>query len=175
MKIIINDMNNFLLKLLLFIPFFLIRISKCEDLTCNKTHPILKDKICDLIYCSDQEFNSSICKINNEIIKTQWLTNLIKINDLNRRYIHPFLTSNNDLIIQTSDVYGLGDRYYYGLTNEGRFFFTNSEDEESPYFSIAVTNTSQDTFKYEGIATSIQIENDENNYFLSIGIGNGYA
>ena len=168
-------MNNFLLKLLLFIPFFLIRISKCEDLTCNKTHPILKDKICDLIYCSDQEYNSSICKINNEIIKTQWLTNLIQINDIKHRYIHPFLTSNNDLIIQTSDECGLGDRYYYGLTNEGRFFFTNSEDEESPYFSIAVTNTSQDTFKYEGIATSIQIENDENNYFLSIGIGNGYA
>ena len=49
---------------------FLFHLSKTNDLFCNKTHPILKDDECLSVYCSEEEFNSSICIINNEIIKT---------------------------------------------------------------------------------------------------------
>ena len=90
---------------------------------CNKTHPILKNNECGSIYCSQQDYNSLICIVNNSIAKIQWLTNIIPISNLKFRYIHPFLTKNKDLIIQTTSVLGTAERRYYGLTNEGRYYF----------------------------------------------------
>ena len=61
------------------------------------------------------------------------------------------------------------------MTNEGRYFFTDENGEETPYYSISVTNNGEQIYKYEGDAAAIQIANDDNNYFLSIGNNNGYA
>ena len=109
-------------KIILCFLLFLFMPPKYKSLTCSKIHPILKDGICNSIYCSEEEFLSSRCTISNEIIKTQWLTNIIEISDIYSRYIHPFLTSNNDLIIQTTSTLETGNRKYYGLTYEGRYF-----------------------------------------------------
>jgi len=144
---------------------------------CNKTYPILKNNKCYSIYCSQQDYNSSKCKINNSIAKTQWLTNIIQISEINFRFIHPFLTKNKDLIIQTTSVLGTAERRYFGLTNEGRYYFNDSKGEETPYYSIDAKGSSRNEFlyKYEGTATSIQFENDDNDYFLSIGNREAYA
>jgi len=141
---------------------------------CNKTHPILKNNKCDSIYCSPEDYNSLVCIVNNSIAKIQWLTNIIPISNLNFRYIHPFLTKNKDLIIQTTSVLGTAQRRYYGLTNEGRYYFTDSKGKETPYYSIDFEGSSESLYKYEGTATSVQFENDDNDYFLSVGINDSY-
>ena len=124
---------------------------------CNITHPILKNNKCHSIYCSQQEYNSSICIINNSIAKIQWLTNIIPISEVKFRYIHPFFTKNKDFIIQTTSVLGTSKRRYYGLTNEGRYYFTDSKGKETPNYSIDAEGSSEDEllYKYEGTATSV--------------------
>ena len=158
----------------LLIIFQLIQYIKSD---CNKTYPILKNNKCDSIYCTQQDYNSSKCMVNNSIAKTQWLNNIIPISELNYRYIHPFLTKNKDLIIQTTSVLGTPERRYFGLTNEGRYYFTDSKGEETPYYSINAEGDSLEDFlyKFEGTATSVQFENDDNDYFLSVGNRDSYA
>ena len=176
MRILLDIIFFFLQKIILFFSLFLFLPQKCKGLTCDKARPILKDNSCDSIYCTEEEFISTTCIINNDVIKTQWLTSIIEISDIYSRYIHPFLTSNNDLIIQTTSTIGTGDRTYYGLTNEGRYFFADENGKETPYYTISVTDDNGDQiYKYEGAAAAIQTTTDENNYFLSIGNYNGYA
>jgi len=160
---------------LIYKIFFLFQLAQYIRSDCNKTHPILKNNKCDSIYCSQQDYNSSVCIVNNAIIKIQWLTNIIPISNLKFRYIHPFLTKNKDLIIQTTSVLGTAQRRYYGLTDEGRYYFTNSKGEETPYYSIEAEGSNEDLSKYEGTATSVQFENENNDYFLSIGNKDSYT
>ena len=167
-----------LLSIFSIVLYILFQLSKSEEeIICNKTHPILKNNTCQLTYCSEEDFEKSICVINNKTIKTQWLTNIIQLYELENRYIHPFLTINNDLIIQTTSPFiETENRNYYGLTNEGRYYFNNSKEEECPYFSIEAKALNGDQLpKYEGAAAAIQFENDENNYFLSVGNNDAYA
>ena len=164
--------NFFIISFLIFCILF--KISESEE-KCDKTLPIFKDNKCVLTYCSEEEFKDSTCIINNDIIKTQWLNNIIKINEIQNRYVHPFLTKNNDLIIQTTSLlYYMQNRNYYGLTKEGRYFFTDSEGEESPYFSIEAKD-GEILYKSEGIAAAVQFENDDKDYFLSVGISPEYS
>ena len=101
--------------LVLFELLYIFQIIKNSEPICNLTHPILKDEICDSIYCSPEQFISSECIINNPIIKTQWLTNLIPISDLNFRYINPVLSKNGELIIQTTKSTGSSERKFFGI------------------------------------------------------------
>jgi len=175
MKLAFN-LKSILSKALIYKLLFILQLQLYIKCDCNKTHPILKNNECDSIYCSPEDYNSSICIVNNSIAKVQWLTNIISISELNYRYIHPFLSKNKDLIIQTTNVLGTAERRYYGLTNEGRYYFTDSKGEETPYYSIDAEGDSLEDFlyKFEGTATSIQFENDDNDYFLSIGNNNSY-
>ena len=144
---------------------------------CNITHPVLKNNKCYSIYCSPQDYNSSVCTINNSIAKIQWLTNIIQISEVKFRYINPFLTKNKDFIIQTTSVLGTSKRNYYGLTNEGRYYFSDSKGEETPNYSIDAegSNENELLYRYEGIVASVQFENDDNDYFLSVGIKESYT
>ena len=155
--------------------FFIFQLAQYIRSDCNKTHPILKNNECGSIYCSPEDYNSSICIVNNSIAKIQWLTNIVSISELKFRYIHPFLTKNKDLIIQTTSALGTAERRYYGLTIEGRYYFTNSKGEETPYYSIEAEGSNEDLSKYEGTATSVQFENEDNDYFLSIGNKDSYT
>ena len=163
MKSVLGNTKLLIFYSLIYKIFFLFQLTQYIKCDCNKTHPILKNKECDSIYCSPEDYNSSVCKVNNTIVKTQWLTNIIQISELKFRYIHPFFTKNKDLILQT--------------TNEGRYYFTDSNGDETPYYSIEATQSSEDEslYKYEGIATYIQFENDDNDYILSIGNKDGYT
>ena len=101
---------------ILFELAFIIQIIKCIEPSCNITYPILKNGTCNSIYCSHEQFNSSECLINNPIIKTQWLTRLIPISDLNFRFINPVLSKKNDLIIKTTKSTGSPERKFFGIT-----------------------------------------------------------
>ena len=177
MKLLFSNVKLLILHSLIYKFIFIFQLAQYIKCDCNKTHPILMNNECDSIFCSPEDYNSSVCIVNNSIAKIQWLTNIIQISDYKYRYIHPFFTKNKGLIIQTSSVLGVGKRSYYGLTNEGRYYFNDSKGEETPYYSIEAEASSEDEFlyKYEGIATSVQFENDDNDYFLSIGNKDAYT
>ena len=175
MKLIFSNIKLLIFHFLICKILIIFQLAQYIRSDCNKTHPILKNNECGSIYCSQQDYNSLICIVNNSIAKIQWLTNIIPISNLKFRYIHPFLTKNKDLIIQTTSVLGTAERRYYGLTNEGRYYFTNSKGEETPYYSIEAEGSNEDLSKYEGTATSVQFENEDNDYFLSIGNRDSYT
>ena len=171
------NLKSFFSQSLLHKFLIIFQLAQYIKTDCNKSYPILKNNKCYSIYCSPQEYNSSICMVNNSIAKIQWLTNIIQISEVKFRYIHPFLTKNKDLIIQTSSALGTAKRRYFGLTNEGRYYFTKSKGEETPYYSIDAEESNKDEFfyKYEGTATSVQFEDDDKDYFLSVGNKDSYA
>ena len=150
---------------------------KSDEISCNLTHPILKNGKCEYIFCSQEEFKSSICIIKNEIIKTQWLTSFIPISDLNYRYISPTISKNNDLIILTTKSTGSPTRKFFGINKDGRYYFKDSNDEEYPYFSInAGEGENTDLHMYDNIGAIIKLENDENDYFIIVGVyGTSYT
>ena len=180
--------TSFIKKLLRFYLLIniLFQIIKSINPPCNITHPILKEGKCDSVYCSRKDFNSSKCIINNEIIKTQWLTRIIPISDLNFRYISPVLTKNNDLIIQTSKSTGSPERRFFGIKENGRYYFKDpnekgyrfdSNGKGYPFYSINVTTEEGiELYKRESISSIIYLENYNNDYFLNIGLNeNSYT
>ena len=189
-KIFFSKMKfaSFIKKLLKFylILNILFQIINSINPSCNITHPILKGGKCNSVYCSKADFNSSKCIINNEIIKTQWLTRIILISDLNFRYISPVLTKNNDLIIQTSKSTGSPERKFFGIKENGRYYFKDPNEKGYgfdtngkgyPFYSINVTTEEGiKLYKKESISSIIYLENYNNDYFLNIGLNeNSYT
>jgi hypothetical protein len=103
---------------------------------CNITHPILKNNKCYSIYCSPQDYNSSVCTINNSIVKIQWLTNIIQISEVKFRYINPFFTKNKDFIIQTTSALGTSKRRYYGLTMKEDIISLIQKEKKPPIIQL---------------------------------------
>ena len=99
---------------------------------CPKELPILKDNNCSSILCEDEEFNLGLCTINNSIIKTQWLNNIIKFEntngevfldvskDLDKLVFSTILPDNNERIIYVEDI-------------NKRFFFQNYNNEKKSF------------------------------------------
>ncbi len=77
----------------------------------------------NIIYSTKEDYKNEICIINNEIIKTQWLNNKIRISDKKFRYIISFAThSNGDMIIEiVSD--SKVKRMFYNIKSDGNPFF----------------------------------------------------
>ena len=157
----------------LILPIFIfikdLSLSNCE---CQVDSPILKNNSCQLIYCSKEEFENEICLIDNEIIKIQWLNNLILFNENNYRYCSFALNSQGDLIAELSTEEANGVRLFYGLKKDGTSFFknsytytkiiTNKDDNEHPirYESENIFISLNNTKEYL-ISTSIFLGNTE--------------
>lgn len=89
---------------------------------CSKDKPILKEGQC-IYYCDKEEFNNEICTINNTIMKTQWLNNIIFLGEENFTYINFANYSNGDMIIEATSSRSSNIIIAYGLNNEGAPFF----------------------------------------------------
>ena len=165
-KNIILFQFNYLL--IMFFQNLLIKQIKNE---CSRNAPILKDGICLLQYCQEEEFKEEICQINNEIIKTQWLNNIIKISGLNSRYVNYATYSNGDMIIATTKITSsVEERIFYGLKSNGRPFFNSLPNSETYFCSIQVNEPSSNYIAeiFVGI-----IDNKEK--LFSIAQNNNYA
>ena len=167
--------SKFSIIFFIFALFQLINKSLAE---CPRDRPILISNECKMQYCSQEQFNSSYCKIDNSIVKTQWLNNIIQIGPLNYRYINFASYSNGDMVVETTSFPSDPKRYFYGLKNDGRPFFTDKNThEETP--SYVIETNYQNKNKYESQAIIIKSsENGEDNgkeYFLSVSKLDAYA
>ena len=158
--------REFFLTLSLLIFFLLSLLKPSFSFECNTTHPILKNNACHLIYCSNSEFENSICQINNTIIKEQWLNNIIEFGPKDFRYLSFAFTSLNDIIIETTKFPESPIRIFFGLKKNGRFYFINN-NTEVPFSSLNISEPGLEIQqRYESENTFIKLSNTEQNEFL---------
>jgi len=173
--IIINKYYRLIIQI-----FFFVIIKKVLT-ECPRDKPILISENCNLQYCTKEQFNSKTCIINNSIIKTQWLNNLIKIGVLKYRYINFASYSNGDMVIEATSYPEEAKRYFYGLKRNGRPLFKNKNNNtnETPYYMIETNKFNNYKGKYESksiiIKSSETGENNGKEYFLSIPSLDNYA
>jgi len=149
---------------------FLLKLNYAQG-ECPRESPIFNNDSCTLRYCTDEEYITNVCKINNEIIKTQWITNNI-IMKPNYRYVNLAKFSNGDLILELSENPYSSKRFFFGLKQNGRYLFKN----ESAFYSMSV-NEKYNKQRYYGEIFIINImeENVEKEYLVSIGRGGSYV
>ena len=164
-----NKFNSIFFQL--FYLQFLINSIKNQ---CLKNAPILVNNQCELKYCTEEEYQRNDCIIANEIIKIQWLTKIIRIGDLNFRYINFAEYSNGDLIVETTACPGSAERMFFGIDTDGRGLFKSEDVTEgrSFYYSIKVGEQpgNSEGFRYESenfIATINSGSNIGKEYLVS--------
>jgi len=103
--------------------FLFLNILKYCKLYCdNKTLPFLSGGVC-ISACRLEDLRNETCILDNEIIKTQWINNIIYISENGFNYINMATTQNNDLIILISSFPNSNTRILYGITKEGLGYF----------------------------------------------------
>ena len=146
--------------------FIFLQIIKVILNECFRDIPIrLKNGSCVLKYCKPEEYNSKECIIDNPIVKTQYLNDIIMFGEKYYMYIDFITFSSKDMIVVTSLSPDLINekRIFYGLKENGEYFFKkDNSDEESPFYSLPTTDSKLES------ANSIFTKNGKE-YFLSIG------
>ena len=160
-KYLFNYINNRIFHIKLFFLFQLIKVILNE---CYRDIPIkLKNGSCVLKYCSQVEYDSKECIIDNPIIKTQFLNDIIILGENSFMFIDFITFTTKEMIVVTSSFPGSEKRIFYGLNENGTYYFKKeNSDEESPFFSFPTTNEKVES------ANSLFTKNGKE-YFLSIG------
>ena len=155
-------MNIFIISCLILFQFIIIPFIKSNS-ACDRDKPILKDNTCQLLFCSKDDLNSTLCEINNTIIKTQWLTQIINIGELGYRYINIVSYSNGDMVFLASSFPRSNGRIFYGINKDGRPFFNNQSTNEKEYIYKMEVNQTDNCYKYEGESSVIKLSGKNNN------------
>ena len=154
---------------LLFTIIYLQIIKSYNMLNCddNRNFPLEKNGNCVEI-CSKEEINSGSCTIQNEIIKIQWLNNILYIGPSGYRYINIAVSENNNLYAVASGYPNSNDRYIYYLDEEGNGFFSN-ENIKTPY-KITTVPDSSFIGRYESSLFTFKLYSgtDNRDYLISI-------
>jgi len=155
------------LKIIIFLKI----IDYNNMLECNNTNlPFEKNGIC-VDSCSTNDINSGLCEVKNEIIKEQWLNNIIYFAPGGYGYINIAVTETNNLYVITSKYPSSNERYIYFLNIEGIGWFQDSNGFKSP-FSIYYVINGSNKGRFESTAFTIKkysnLENSDKDYLISI-------
>jgi hypothetical protein len=152
----------------MFQLLFIVKKNHFIKSSCQKETPIKKNGECQAIYCSEEDLNGSICIIDNEIIKTQWLNNIIIFNEYNYRFTNMIINKDGDLIIVISPQQLNGRRLFFRLKQNGSFYFKDENNKEVMSRTIVVldNNNIDGALRYESQVFLIRINNDNNKEFL---------
>ena len=117
--------NLFAALFSIYIFFLKLQIFNCE---CGRDTPIFTENECRLQYCTKAHFDSGYCKIDNSIINTTWLNDIILFDFYKFRFGNFAMNSNGDMIYECSDEETKGKRLFYGLKKDGSYYFKDSID-----------------------------------------------
>ena len=138
---------------------------------CNFTKPILKDKLCQSVYCTPEEYESNICTIYNSIVKEQWLNNFHTFSEgvsTSSISIAQDIMSNEKIILLAQgQEMGYTDKYLYGFYNNGTgIFYEKREKLYNSYkrFTFPVSQNPIENLAY--------VEIDSYGYLLTTPIEN---
>ena len=132
---------------------------------CGRDIPIYSDNYCQLKYCTKEQFDSRYCEIDNQIIKTQWLNNIILFDSSKFLYGGFTLNSKGDMIYMCSD--SNGKRLFYWINNDGSFPFEDN-GKKVPVKTIEMSGAK----RYESAFSSVNATNNIE-YLLSISMWEG--
>ena len=96
------------------------------------------DSYCTSRFCTSLEFSDGICRIENDIISTQWLNRMNLIGENGYRFVSMEILSNGDLILEAIENNN-NKRYFYRLNQNGSSSFLMegiSHFASDPYFNI---------------------------------------
>ena len=175
MKIIIihkNSNNNKNILIFFFNLFLLlIIVTICITSKCNNIErPLLKDEEC-LSTCTTNEIIIGICKIENDIIKTQWLNNIIYLYYPSFTYLNLAISENNNLYYMISEYPKTNTRLFYLLNNEGYGLLDNNNP-----IVLKEINDPDKSGRYDSEIFLIKLyeSNDNNEYLTSISIADQF-
>ena len=131
---------------------------------CNKTHPIMKNKKCIDTTCQKYEFDSGNCIIENDIIRDQAFTSVVKFTGINPDFISICSTINGNLIV-LSTIWGNTLKYFYGLKKNGRpYFYSNNEEKLFEH-----SDSDKGTFEINIFGIKLNGTKDDKEYIISFG------
>ena len=151
----------FFKKLIILFQLIQIIFNECQ----NRDNPfrLLLTNECTS-KCTEAQIKSGDCILDNDIIKTQWLNNIILIKEEKLKYTNFFLNSNGDLIYATHPFPCYSKRIFFGLKKNGRYYFENEDNEENPFIYLD-TDANKET-QYESYMSYL-ISSDKV-YFIGI-------
>ena len=159
------------LKLLLSFSIFLLKIFIVHP-ECGRETPIYASYECQMKYCTKSQFDSGECRIDNSIVKTQWLNDIILLDSDRFRYGSFTINSKGDLIYESS-VEGSSKRIFYWIKKDGSFHFKNENGESIPAKIINVQNGDNNmATRYESQIITV-LDNNNKEYLLSISLWEG--
>ena len=156
--------NIFIFKILLFLN--ILHICLFEECS-NRDYPYLFNGEC-IQSCEEEKINSNLCILDNEIIKAQYLNNIISFKEEKVLYLNFEVSENNNLYFFLSEYPKTNVRIIYMLNNEG-YGLLNKND---PIYNITIdeTNTSP-VGRFEADIFTFHLLSDTDNnreYLISI-------
>jgi len=151
---------NFYLKFNIFIilinPFILS--------VCNYTYPIMKNQKCINTTCQINEFEIGTCILENDIIREQAFTNIVKFTDTKPDFIASCTTPNGNLIAFSS-LWGKTIKYFFGIKKNGRPYFFNNNEESL----FKESDSDKERRESNIFAIILNGENDDKEYIITFG------
>ena len=98
---------------------------------CPREEPILiRNEFCSMVYCTEKEFEDGTCKINNDIIETQWINNIQRFAEGEIKNICLDYGDNGEIFLfaQEKDENDKIWLYIYGLDKNKNPIFTENID-----------------------------------------------
>ena len=149
-------------------------IDSVLNLCSNRNSPILltSNNSCVLKYCDENDFKNEICIKDNDIIRDQWLNNIITFGVKNCTFSKIAKYSNGDILASTAiNSERSYSPYFYGLKNNGRPLFTEN-DKEIAYYPLNDIIDKDNYFSfyfYDGDVLIVKnIDNKEEEYLLNV-------
>ena len=161
---ILPTQNYIILKFFIFILFHIHFSISIEE--CDIDFPIFKDGTCQLTNCTDDEFKNETCIIKNEIMKTQWITDIKNYAEIANQYSNIILTESGDLISIISAYPETTVRYFFGIKKNGRAYFSDNKMTHEISISCTASGTGS-CGRFESILFETIIGGQS--YFVSIG------
>ena len=158
-----------LIQLYIFILIFL-KNFPFSLFECIREKPILIENGCELKYCPKEEFSSGVCTVNNNIIKTQWLNDIVVFNSDKLRYGSFAINSKGDLIYECSVEEKKGIRIFYWLKKSGHFYFKNENGEYISTKKIILKNGNDYPIRYESKNSFVFAKNANSENLISISL-----
>ena len=106
----------------------------------------------------------------NNLFKAQEITSIIRIGDKDFRYVNFANYSNGDMIVETTSNPPSSKRMFYGINQNGDYFFNNN-GIQTPFYSLNAANAE----KYETVIFATKIGKDNKEYLVSISKNNEYC
>lgn len=155
------------------IIIFYIKFKEIILSSCDYDTPILRSNECDR-GCTPEQLREKNCNINNTLIETQFLNNIIQISPGVFKYVDITTTIKGDLLVEATSIDSSQDhiRYFYGLKQNGRGYFQDKiTNKEIPSYSL----TNAGNRNYESFIFTIILNDteDNNEYLINISKDSG--